>query len=123
MNIDKPTVADLFDKPRRYLVPLFQRQYVWREEDQWAPLWSDVREQVEVLRRHRTTDNRAARKHFLGAVVLSQAKTLVRQVPASEVIDGQQRLTTLQVMLTALRDVVEPLGSEFLSTTLRRLTG
>jgi len=122
VNIDKPTVADLFDKPRRYLVPLFQRQYVWNQYEQWEPLWADVKEQVEVLRRHRASDNRPARKHFLGAVVLSQAKTLVRQVPASEVIDGQQRLTTLQIMLAALRDVVAPLGSDFLTTTLNRLT-
>lgn len=37
------SVYDLFDHKRRYVVPLFQRQYVWSHDNQWEPLWDDVR--------------------------------------------------------------------------------
>ena len=36
------TPAEIFGNQIRYVVPLFQRPYVWNEVDQWAPLWSDV---------------------------------------------------------------------------------
>jgi uncharacterized protein with ParB-like and HNH nuclease domain len=35
------TSLNLFHKPVRYVVPLFQRPYVWEESKQWAPLWED----------------------------------------------------------------------------------
>ena len=33
----------LFQKQVRYTIPTFQRSYVWQQDDQWAPLWEDVR--------------------------------------------------------------------------------
>ena len=36
------TIHEIFEKERRYTVPLFQRAYVWRLEDQWEPLWDDL---------------------------------------------------------------------------------
>lgn len=53
--------------PQRLLVPLFQRPYVWSEEAQWAPLWSDVE---RVAERMLASDLGA--RHFLGAVVIQQ---------------------------------------------------
>jgi len=49
-------------------------------------------------------------KHFLGAVVLEQVATFGNQVPGHIIIDGQQRLTTFQILLAALRDVASTLG-------------
>ena len=42
--VDSETVnpLDLFDKPIRYVVPLYQRPYVWEKEKQWKPLWEDI---------------------------------------------------------------------------------
>jgi Protein of unknown function DUF262/Protein of unknown function (DUF1524) len=122
VKTDKITVVDLFDRPRRYLIPLFQRGYVWTEQDQWAPLWEDITDQIEAVRHARETDETAIRKHFLGAIVLQQQTLGVRRVPVSDVIDGQQRLTTLQIILIALRDAVAPLKNDFLTSTLQRLT-
>src|ERR1041385_1422969 len=115
MKTEKITVTDLFEKQRRYLIPLFQRGYVWTLERQWKPLWEDVVNQTEVLRLHNPAMNRQPHRHFLGAIVLVEGNMGVRHVPVSEVIDGQQRITTLQVMLVALRDVVEGLGNAFLT--------
>ena len=93
------SIFDLFDGKKRYVVPLFQRQYVWNLEDQWEPLWEDIR------RKHQDqVKQRVGPPHFLGAMVIDQKKVFGNQVPTHLVIDGQQRLTTFQIFLAAFRD-------------------
>jgi len=89
----------IFMQPQRFVVPLFQRAYVWNEENQWEPLWNDV---VRVA--ERILDRPADRHHphFLGAVVLQQVQKQTGQMQERTIIDGQQRLTTLQLLLDAL---------------------
>ncbi|HEY3637232.1 MAG TPA: DUF262 domain-containing HNH endonuclease family protein [Rhizomicrobium sp.] len=90
----------IFEKKMRLEVPHFQRQYVWTMERQWEPLWEDIKRKfVEKL------DGRTdAPAHFLGAMVLDQKQTPTTHVERRQVIDGQQRLTTLQIFLSAFRD-------------------
>jgi len=97
LKTDKITVFDLFEKQRRYLVPIFQRGYVWTKEQQWEPLWEDISDQARLVQRHEGSSRNTIRKHFLGTIVLSHVPTVIKQVPSSEIIDGQQRLLTLQV--------------------------
>src|SRR3954465_8698471 len=101
---------------------MFQRQYVWTIEKQWTPFWEDVERKVtERLRWLEKTEeavgdeklklqDQRPSEHFLGAIVLAQHRFFGIEVPANLVIDGQQRLTTCQVFLSALRDVVQALG-------------
>lgn len=94
------SIFDLFDGKKRYLVPLFQRQYVWSRDAQWEPLWEDLeRKFVEKIQ------HKDGPPHFLGAMVLDQKRFYGNQVPTHLVIDGQQRLTTFQIFLAAFRDV------------------
>ena len=95
------TPQDIFFSPQRFLVPLFQRPYVWSREGQWAPLWDDVRRVAERVERWEQ-----ATPHFLGAVVLQQQQTEVGSLGVRTVIDGQQRLTTLQLLLDAVHEQV-----------------
>ncbi len=122
MKTDKITVFDLFEKQRRYLVPIFQRGYVWNKERQWAPLWEDIFEQATLVSEHDGSSKNTIRKHFLGTIVLSHVPTVIRQTPASEIVDGQQRLLTLQVFLIAFRDTIADLGDDYLYTQLAHLT-
>lgn len=122
MKTDKTTIYDLFQTQRRYVVPLFQRGYVWNRERQWEPLWDDVVSQAAETVRHRTGHAKALQKHFLGAVVLNLTFTALKRVPVVEIIDGQQRLTTLQVLLAALRDETGHIHNEFMRADLHRLT-
>ena len=122
MKTDKITVFDLFERQRRYLVPIFQRGYVWTREGQWEPLWEDIADQARLVQLHKGASGNTIRKHFLGSIVLSQVPTVIRQVPTSEIIDGQQRLLTLQVLLAALRDAVVKLDDDYLKMQLARLT-
>lgn len=41
MNLGKPLLEELLNKQIRFKIPVFQRHYVWNEQDQWMPLWED----------------------------------------------------------------------------------
>ncbi len=105
MQPHKRSLFDLFDSKKRYVVPLFQRQYVWTKEAQWEPLWEDIQRKYFEKLRHGDGP-----PHFLGAMVIEQKKIFGNEVPAHRVVDGQQRLTTFQIFLSAFRDVCEDLG-------------
>ncbi|MGI5397754.1 DUF262 domain-containing protein [Streptomyces sp. CA-251251] len=98
------TLRELFGPDRRLVVPVFQRPYVWTEDRNWRPLWEDI---TALVRRRLAGDE--VHPHFLGAVVLDQLPTPTGAMPARQVVDGQQRLTTLQVLLAAIRDVAREL--------------
>ncbi|WP_446209788.1 DUF262 domain-containing protein [Micromonospora sp. IBSANI012] len=87
----------------RYTVPLFQRKYVWNEQDNWWPLWTDVVETTSRLMTDRERGVDATRPHFLGTVVHEGLLSKTGQMPEQRIIDGQQRMTTLQLLLAATR--------------------
>lgn len=97
MKPDKVNPREVFYQPSRLVVPLFQRPYVWSKERQWEPLWQDIVRLAEVL----ATKNPTA-THFLGAFVVQQLPLTLGTMQEWSVIDGQQRLTTLQILLDAL---------------------
>lgn len=101
------SIYDLFDTKHRYVVPLFQRQYVWSKGVQWEPLWDDI-----LSKTMDRLDNRESYPHFMGAMVFEQFATFGNQVPAHTVIDGQQRLTTLQLFLAAFRNAAAKFGQD-----------
>ncbi|MBB3358833.1 MULTISPECIES: DUF262 domain-containing protein [unclassified Novosphingobium] len=103
------SIIGLFDGKRRYLIPLYQRQYSWRNDPQLGLLWEDIERAVARIE----TDRSSLIPHFMGAIVINQVKTYGAQVQAFEVIDGQQRLTTFQLLLAALRDVAAEHGSPY----------
>jgi uncharacterized protein with ParB-like and HNH nuclease domain len=80
--------------------PLFQRPYVWRKEEQWSPLWHDIRRLAERLNACESDlEAKKIKPHFLGAVVLDQFRVSSGKPDARSIIDGQQRLTTLALFL------------------------
>jgi hypothetical protein len=99
----------VFMQPQRLIVPLFQRPYVWNEDDQWEPLWTDV---VRVAQRLLADPHGRHYPHFLGAVVVQQLQNPVGTMQERTVIDGQQRLTTLQLLLDALHGELLAVGAD-----------
>ena len=106
----------LFQGNIRYTIPPFQRHYVWNQDDQWEPLWDDVQKVaenfLEEFERSGGDSVKAAENtapHFLGAIVLQQVSVPVNEIGRREVIDGQQRITTLQLLLDAIQFVCEEL--------------
>ena len=128
MHTDILTPKDLFQKEVRYTIPPFQRPYVWSQDDQWEPLWEDVRNvaenYLEELERSGNNGVEAEQKtspHFLGAVVLKQVPTAAKDIDQREVIDGQQRVTTLQLLLDAIQQICEESDQQYLKRVARRL--
>ena len=99
METQVRTPQMVFMQPQRLIVPLFQRPYVWNQESQWEPLWNDV---IRVADRLLQRPQDKHQPHFLGAVVLQQVQNPIGLMQARTIIDGQQRLTTLQLLLDAL---------------------
>lgn len=100
---NKATATELFEGRKHYVIPAYQRPYVWNEEDQWAPLWDDI---VRVSESHLGVVPKAFASHFLGAVVFEIVQASSAGITELHVIDGQQRITTLQVLLSAVKEIL-----------------
>lgn len=97
MHSDELTVHKLFQDRRQFMVPFYQRHYVWTQGGQWEQLWDDIREKAEIR-----LQGGQQHPHFLGAIVLDpQSREGLIGVDTLHIIDGQQRLTTLQYVLKA----------------------
>lgn len=100
MEANTRKLERIFDQTITYQVPLFQRPYVWKQDENWEPLWEDIQ---ALLERH--FRGVKVHAHFLGAVVLEQVGNATGSIESRQVIDGQQRFTTLQLFLMAARDL------------------
>lgn len=110
MNVTRATLYQLFSRNIRHVVPLFQRPYVWSLDRQWQPLWNDISAKADEFLNYSHNGGNQPTEHFMGAVVLNPLRVVGLQIQAELVIDGQQRLTTLQVVMRALSDVAAQMG-------------
>lgn len=98
MKASETHLGKILEGTNQFVVPLFQRPYTW-DELRWKALWSDLVELCED-----EIDVSHAKPHFLGSIVTVPTRSVPEGVSKFLLIDGQQRLTTLQVLLAALRD-------------------
>jgi uncharacterized protein with ParB-like and HNH nuclease domain len=116
MDTQSRKLIDLFEARQRYVVPIFQRHYVWDKEEEWIPLWEDI---VEKLTQR--LSDKEINSHFLGVVILdSVRRKATMEVSRFLIIDGQQRLMTMQLLLKALRDYATTHGIGKLSSAVQR---
>lgn len=92
MEVRNQKLAQLLGASGQFFIPVFQRDYSWATKH-CGQLWKDL-----------VRAGSEAGKHFLGAIVCSPAKDLATGFPRWQVIDGQQRLTTLTLLFAAMRD-------------------
>lgn len=107
------TLGQILTSPSQYVIPVFQRYYRW-DQPQWEKLWADLTDLQQPGKTGR---------HFLGFLVLIPESVIPGQISKYHLIDGQQRLTTLSLLLCALRDAskaaeFEDLAQEIALTTL-----
>ena len=79
---------------QQFLIPVYQRFYSW-DIDQCKRLWNDI---VEMQRKGKAG-------HFVGSIVNIAEQAMPTGVQKYMIIDGQQRMTTLTLLLLALRDM------------------
>lgn len=93
------SLREILEGSKQYQVPLYQRTYSWMKP-QLQRLWDDVGELAESRRAGRTNAT-----HFIGSLVLAPTADIgPAGVSRYLVVDGQQRLTTLTLLLAAIRD-------------------
>lgn len=104
MRAHEVSFLDLVQGEKQFQIPLYQRTYSWIRQPQLTQLWHDILEHSSPA----MAENRRTR-HFIGSAVIAPSPSLhAGGVQRWLVIDGQQRLTTLMLVLAALRDHVEP---------------
>ena len=118
MKTDTHTPEHIFRAQQRLLVPLFQRPYVWNRELQWEPMWRDLK---RVLSRYLAQPEAEHQPHFLGAVVVQQVQSPIGEIQQRTIIDGQQRLTTLQLMFDAIHAQLESVGAKRPAGRIKKL--
>lgn len=119
MDVSILPLQKIFALDVQFRVPLYQRPYVWDRDRQWIPLWEDV----ATLAEHHLADDTHVTHHFLGAVVVRQQWNPVGTLEVRDVIDGQQRLTTLQLLADAVDEAIrENDGPMLESKKLKKIT-
>lgn len=83
-----------------YVLPHFQREYAW-EKQEWQTLIKDVFSVYEIY------DEKQPPEHFMGSLVVINDGTRAGTVPVFRLVDGQQRLTTISLLLRALEDSLD----------------
>ncbi len=83
-----------------YILPHFQREYAWEKEN-WQTLLNDVMGLYEAYTFEKEPE------HFMGALVVIQDGMRNGVIPAFKLVDGQQRLTTISLMLSAFGKNIE----------------
>ena len=120
MDADEFKVQDILSRNERFVVPLYQRQYQWhdcRDGDRTSAFWNDVSAKAgDVL------DGRARFEHYMGALLLAPGATQrsFGMTPVAQVVDGQQRLTTFLLLLTAIRETANEQGFEDIASQCQK---
>ena len=93
MDAIKGNINSILNGFKQFIIPVYQRTYSW-EQEQCQRLWNDI---VEMQQQNRTG-------HFVGSIVNIAEQAMPTGVQKFRIIDGQQRMTTLTLLLIALRD-------------------
>ncbi|MGO9621578.1 MAG: DUF262 domain-containing protein [Desulfobaccales bacterium] len=94
MKAEDIRVTELLEGPKQFIVPVFQRDYSWGTKH-CLQLWKDIL---------RVGADLNAKAHFIGSIVYIPAEETSAKITRWLLIDGQQRLTTLTILLTILRN-------------------
>ena len=103
MKANEVIFQKLLDGKIQYVVPLWQRTYSW-EEKQWERLWEDILDIYAM---------ESPRNHFIGSVVTQEIITPPERASRYLLIDGQQRMTTLFILLSAIKSLASERTDEY----------
>lgn len=93
MDARKGNIYEILNGNKQFLIPVYQRYYSW-DIDRCKRLWNDI---VEMQKKGKSG-------HFVGSIVNIAEQAMPTGVQKFMIIDGQQRTTTLTLLLLALRD-------------------
>lgn len=102
LNAVTRSVGDIFSVNKKYLVPRFQREYSWTA-DEVDEFWDDIIQQIKIVKKKLENE-----EYFIGCIVLVGEDSKQDYL----IVDGQQRLTTLTILLRAIVERFKELGDE-----------
>src|SRR5919202_4157353 len=102
MKASETSLRNLLEGGKQFQIPLFQRPYSWKKEN-WEALWEDL---MSIY------NDEVKGFYFLGPIVTQSVPGTAEGISPFIVIDGQQRLTTLTIVLAALRNYLKKSDSE-----------
>ncbi len=102
LSATKAKLMSFLSGSSQYIIPFFQRSYVWKI-DNWAELWENINEEYNELKKNPNTTS----EHFIGTIIIKQLISPQVGETEYELIDGQQRLTTICLLLKAFQDVAK----------------
>lgn len=108
MNANETKLQQIIEGEKQYVIPLFQRAYSWGEKE-WKTLWEDI---VDLY------EQDSPRAHFMGSIVTIPTISVPEGVAKYLLIDGQQRLTTIYILMAVLRDQAKGELAEAIQNTL-----
>jgi len=102
-KVKNRTFKDLLKANARYEIPFFQRGYAW-ERRQWKKLFEDLEDEIISGLEYSDFENL---EHFFGPIVVLQKKFDHNTMKKFLVIDGQQRITTVYILLGLIRNLLQ----------------
>ena len=102
LQAGETTLNKLLNTSRQFIVPIFQRNYSW-QKSQYEQLWFDI---------SRASKFKEKQNHFIGSIVYIDMGTPAGRPQQLLLIDGQQRLTTISILLCAIKDYVQKFNLE-----------
>lgn len=118
MKASETKLIRIIEGTNQYLVPHFQRPYTWQRKD-WDTLWEDVCELTDLPNSGKVEP--VVNEHFMGAIVTAPAHSVPEGVTKYLLIDGQQRLTTILLLLAAIRDRARQVPDEKLAARIHEM--
>lgn len=117
MEADSFRIAKVFSNGGdiHFRLPYFQREYAWKPEN-WETLWNDITDLYALYRDEQPPE------HFMGSLVVINEGTLHGTIPAFKLVDGQQRLTTISLILCALADLIKEEDTPFYNRIRKYIT-
>ena len=106
------TIADMLDTNVEYVIPQFQRAYAWNREKQWDPLWDDIQSVAQNVANAPKPES--VPPHFMGPIVMQQRQGQAEGQENYIIVDGQQRLTTIIIILKAFANASRECGLGYL---------
>lgn len=101
------TIADMLEPSIQYVIPQFQREYAW-QRNQWLPLWDDIQNVAQNIANAPNAES--VPPHFMGPIVMQQRKDQSEDRDSYIIVDGQQRLTTIAIVLRAFANASQECG-------------
>jgi uncharacterized protein with ParB-like and HNH nuclease domain len=104
LSANKERLQGFLIGSNQFVIPFFQRPYVWKSEN-WAEIFENIKEEYQEIQKGNSLS-----EHFIGTIIIKQKESERVGSLEYDLIDGQQRLTTVCLLLRAFYDITDDIN-------------